>query len=126
MKKNKIILFSLVSAVFLTTSYSAMAWTEPTPVANPQTISQAVSSAYQLGQLIGPNISLSHNNRWSTDDAVNGVDTIKYMAKETAAAINAKAKANGFPCGVSEKGLYNLLWRQFGDGMLNATHTNYK
>ncbi len=114
--------FAILFCISIFGSASAIAATMPHPTNTPQTLSEAVSSAYQLGKVIGPNLSLSHNYRWTVDNATNGVNTIKYFAKTTAYNMDKQAKKNGFNGSFSEKDIYNLLWKQFSEGVNNASH----
>ena len=117
MKKLNLAMFLCVSILG---SASAMATTMPAPTGNPQNISQAVSSAYLLGKAVGPHLSISHNNRWTTNDATNGIGTLKYLAKETANNMNKKLQSEGFIYRISESKLYKMLFTQYSEGVYNS------
>lgn len=121
MKNIKLATFLLVSALGTTAAMAAPVGT----YGNPDNIGQATASAYQLGQMIDPSMSLNHNNRWSTDNAVNGINTLKYLSKQTAKNMNNKYKEQGVSTRVNSKSIYNDLWTAFGYGMMHSGTPKY-
>lgn len=121
MKNIKLVTFLLVSALGTTAAMASPVGT----FGNPDSVGQAAASAYRLGQMIDPSMSLNHNNRWSTDNAVNGINTLKYLSKQTAKNVNNKYEKEGVSTRVDAQGIYNDLWTAFQYGTLNSGTPKY-